>query len=53
MIEKRKRDKEMPLGYYGIDRITKQQLIQTKKYILDNYSNEEKGIQYKKKRGNN
>lgn len=53
MIEKRKRDKEMPLGYYGIDRLTKQQLIQTKKYILDNYSNEEKGIQYKKKRGNN
>ena len=43
----------MPLGYYGIDRLTKQQLIQTKKYILDNYSNEEKGIQYKKKRGNN
>ena len=53
MIEKRKSDREKPIGSFGIDYLTKQQLIQTKKYILDNYSNEEKGIQYKKKRGNN
>lgn len=50
LTEKRKSDREKPIGSFGIDYLTKQQLIQTKKYILDNYSNEEKGIQYKKKK---
>ena len=38
--EKRKSDREKPIGSFGIDYLTKQQLIQTKKYILDNYSDE-------------
>ena len=40
LTEKRKSDREKPIGSFGIDYLTKQQLIQTKKYILDNYSDE-------------
>jgi len=42
LTEKRKSDREKPIGSFGIDYLTKQQLIQTKKYILDNYSDENK-----------
>lgn len=51
--EKRKTDKEKPLNYFGIDRLTKQQLIQSKKYIEKNFLDKEIGIQKIKKRGNN
>ncbi len=32
--EKRKTDKNMPLGSFGLDNLTKQQLLQAKKYFL-------------------
>ena len=40
LTEKRKSDREKPIGSFGIDYLTKQQLIQTKKYFIDNYSDE-------------
>ena len=42
LTEKRKSDREKPIGSFGIDYLTKQQLIQTKKYLIDNYSDENK-----------
>lgn len=51
--EKRKTDKDKPLNFFGVERLTKQQLIQSKKYIEDNYLTREIGIQKIKKRGNN
>lgn len=33
--EKRKSDKDMPVGYFGLDNLTKQQLLQEKKYYLE------------------
>ena len=51
--EKRKKDSNKPQDYFGIERITKQQLIQTKKFIEDNFLNQENEIEKIKKRGTN
>lgn len=41
--EKRKSDRLMPIGYFGIENLTKQQLLQTKKYLMS-INSEEKEI---------
>lgn len=42
LTEKRKSDREKSIGSFGIDYLTKQQLIQSKKYFIDTYTNEDK-----------
>ena len=51
--EKRKKDSDKPQDYFGLDRLTKQQLIQTKKYIADNYLDKDVIKEKTKKRGTN